>query len=73
MLIFARDIVLTYPDCSELMSNFDGIYLEKQYGVRTLILIKLMTIRYKHEWGREAIRVTITMSTQNVRIWLLFS
>ena len=37
MLIFARDIVLTYPDYtprSELMSNFDGIYLEKQYGVR---------------------------------------
>ena len=38
LLIFARHIVLTYPDYtprSELMSNFDGIYLEKKYGVHT--------------------------------------
>ena len=37
MLIFGRDIVLAYPDNaprSELMPNFDGIYLGKKYGVR---------------------------------------
>ena len=36
LLIFDPHVVQTYPErpaCSELMSNFDGIYLEKKYGV----------------------------------------
>ena len=38
LLIFVQHIVLTYSDYTprlELMSNFDGIYLEKKYGVRS--------------------------------------
>ena len=56
MLIFARHVVLTYPDYtprSELMPNFDGIYLEKKYGVRTgniawLLRTWLGKVRHAH-------------------------